>query len=153
MAAGLTLSPALPLRFTHASNTRAQVTGPGDWPALGRFWAMGGTFDWSQLWEGARRKRVALPTYAFQRKPYFIEPGTSAEQSAAAQEWLMRAEDRSKWGWTPFWKPTYADCNIDVSAGGLEEAADEEAGADCLLLCWIGRVRVRSEDPRALNLK
>ena len=91
---------------------------------LGRFWAMGGKFDWSQLWEGARRKRVALPTYAFQRKPYFIEPGTSAEQSAAAQEWLMRTEDPSKWGWTPFWKPTYADCDIDV-AGALA-AADKE---------------------------
>lgn len=85
--------------------------------ALGRLWAMGAKFDWSQLWEGARRKRVALPTYAFQRKKYFIEPGSKADQSAAAQEWLMRIEDPEKWGWTPFWKPTYADCNIDVLNG------------------------------------
>ncbi|MEM9427118.1 MAG: beta-ketoacyl synthase N-terminal-like domain-containing protein [Pseudomonadota bacterium] len=82
--------------------------------ALGRLWAMGGTFDWSQLWEGARRKRVALPTYAFQHKKYFIEPGSKAEQTAAAQDWLMRIEDPEKWGWEPFWKPTYADCNVDV---------------------------------------
>ena len=85
--------------------------------ALGRLWAMGGKFDWAQLWEGARRKRVVLPTYAFQRKKYFIAPGTKAEQSAAAQEWLMRIEDPEKWGWTPFWKPTYADCNVDVLRG------------------------------------
>ncbi len=89
--------------------------------ALGRLWAMGGKFDWSQLWEGARRKRVALPSYAFQHKKYFIEPGTKAEQSAAAQDWLMRIEDRSKWGWKPFWKPTYADCTVDV-VNGLDEA-------------------------------
>lgn len=80
---------------------------------LGRFWAMGGHFDWAQLWEGARRRRVVLPTYAFQHKPYFIEPGTRADQ--AAQEWLMRIEDPSKWGWKPFWKPSYADCTVDVT--------------------------------------
>ena len=79
---------------------------------LGRVWAMGGRFDWSQLWEGARRKRVALPTYPFQRKRYFIEPGTQTDASA---EWLMRIEDPSKWGWKPLWKPTYPDCVIDVS--------------------------------------
>nr|MDJ0639966.1 SDR family NAD(P)-dependent oxidoreductase [Paracoccaceae bacterium] len=92
--------------------------------ALGRFWAMGGTFDWSQLWEGARRKRVALPTYAFQRKQYFIEPGTKSAQSDSARQWLMRIEDRSKWGWKPFWKPTYADCSVDVQRG-LEDTEPE----------------------------
>ena len=85
--------------------------------ALGRLWAMGGRFDWSQLWEGARRKRVSLPTYAFQRKKYFIEPGSETAQAAAAQQWLMRIEDPANWGWEPFWKPTYADCNVDVISG------------------------------------
>jgi acyl transferase domain-containing protein len=31
--------------------------------------------DWEPIWGEARRHRVPLPTYAFQRKPYFIEPG------------------------------------------------------------------------------
>ena len=82
---------------------------------LGRFWAMGGSFDWSQLWEGARRKRVSLPTYPFQRRQYFLEPGTAAPRETA--EWLMRVEDTAKWGWKPFWKPTYADCTVDVISG------------------------------------
>ena len=34
---------------------------------LGRVWAMGGQFDWDQIWGEARRHRVPLPTYPFQR--------------------------------------------------------------------------------------
>ena len=29
--------------------------------ALGRLWALGADFDWSQIWGEARRKRVVLP--------------------------------------------------------------------------------------------
>ena len=51
------------------ARTLSSLRDPGDDVAddiyfvtmLGRFWAMGGTFDWSQLWDGARRLRVALP--------------------------------------------------------------------------------------------
>jgi acyl transferase domain-containing protein len=42
---------------------------------LGRIWALGGEIDWAQIWGEARRVRVPLPTYAFQRTRYFIEPG------------------------------------------------------------------------------
>ncbi|MDJ0630912.1 MAG: SDR family NAD(P)-dependent oxidoreductase [Rhodobacter sp.] len=83
---------------------------------LGRHWAMGGSFDWSQIWEGARRRRVSLPTYPFQQKRYFIEPGT-ARAPDTAEAWPMRIEDSAKWSWTPVWKPTYADCPIDVTEG------------------------------------
>ena len=40
--------------------------------SLGRIWAVGGSFDWDQYWGEATRNRVVLPTYAFQRAPYFI---------------------------------------------------------------------------------
>jgi acyl transferase domain-containing protein/thioesterase domain-containing protein/acyl carrier protein len=90
---------------------------------LGRVWATGGTFDWSQLWEGARRRRVDLPTYPFQRKQYFIAPGT-AQVRDISKDWPMRIEDPEKWGWKPFWKPTYADCLLDVT-GDLRDAPHE----------------------------
>ncbi|AZQ69655.1 acyltransferase domain-containing protein [Silicimonas algicola] len=91
---------------------------------LGRVWAAGGRFDWSQIWAGAARRRVRLPSYPFQRKRYFIEPGNRVE-ATAARDWLMRIEDREQWGWKPVWKPTYADCAIDVSTG-LDEAPAED---------------------------
>ncbi|MFV2051356.1 type I polyketide synthase [Aliiroseovarius sp. YM-037] len=81
---------------------------------LGRIWATGGTFDWDQIWGEARRNRVPLPTYAFQRAPYFIEPGTALTDTAV--EWLMRNDDPDGWGYRPAWVPRYADCDIDVTS-------------------------------------
>ena len=46
---------------------------------IGRLWACGVEADWAQIWGEARRNRVVLPTYAFQRSRYFIEPGTAPQ--------------------------------------------------------------------------
>jgi acyl transferase domain-containing protein len=45
---------------------------------IARLWACGVAVDWDQIWAGARRNRVVLPSYAFQRKPYFIQPAPPA---------------------------------------------------------------------------
>ncbi|SEO57318.1 Acyl transferase domain-containing protein [Salinihabitans flavidus] len=79
--------------------------------ALGQVWACGGAFDWTQVWGEARRNRVVLPTYAFQRAPYFIEPG---QPEAAPEDDLLRREDRSEWGYRPVWRPKLAECDWDV---------------------------------------
>ncbi|WP_137702266.1 type I polyketide synthase [Marimonas lutisalis] len=81
---------------------------------LGRVWAMGGDFDWSQIWGAARRNRVVLPGHAFQRKPYFIEPG-EARGAEAVPTHLMRTDVLEDWGYVPAWKPVAADCDVDVS--------------------------------------
>ncbi|MEE9429086.1 MAG: SDR family NAD(P)-dependent oxidoreductase [Paracoccaceae bacterium] len=89
---------------------------------LGRIWAVGGTFDWDQYWGEARRNRVPLPTYAFQRTPYFIEPGKAVPKSGT--DWLMRNDDLESWGYRAAWTPTYAACDIDVT-GDLKDAPRE----------------------------
>ncbi|WP_071675040.1 type I polyketide synthase [Nioella nitratireducens] len=89
---------------------------------LGRIWAVGGSFDWGQYWGEATRNRVVLPTYAFQRVPYFID--RADPQAEASTDWLMREEDREKWAWKPVWRPTYAPCEVDV-AGDLSDAEQE----------------------------
>jgi acyl transferase domain-containing protein len=43
--------------------------------ALGRLWIAGADVDWRALHAGARRLRVPLPTYPFERRRYWIEPG------------------------------------------------------------------------------
>ncbi|WP_287885624.1 MULTISPECIES: type I polyketide synthase [Paracoccus] len=70
--------------------------------ALARFWACGGLVDWDQVWGGARRRRLSLPGYAFQRKRYFIERATHAATEAAKE--LARIEEPADWGWRPAWK-------------------------------------------------
>lgn len=70
--------------------------------ALARVWACGGVIDWDQIWGGARRLRLSLPGYRFQRKRYFIERSTTAATEAEAE--LARIEDTADWGWRPAWK-------------------------------------------------
>jgi acyl transferase domain-containing protein/thioesterase domain-containing protein/acyl carrier protein len=79
---------------------------------LGRIWALGGDFDWGQVWGDARRNRVPLPTYAFQRSRYFIEPGRAQDNKVSS--FLTRIEGVENWGWTPVWRPKYAAAPIDV---------------------------------------
>jgi len=53
--------------------------------ALGRLWLAGGTLDSAALFAGERRRRVALPTYPFQRHRHWIEPAWEhAEPPAVA---------------------------------------------------------------------
>jgi amino acid adenylation domain-containing protein len=51
--------------------------------ALGSLWLGGCNVDFATFHEGERRCRVPLPSYAFQRKRYWIEPGVAAASSAA----------------------------------------------------------------------
>ncbi|WP_136442059.1 type I polyketide synthase [Pacificoceanicola onchidii] len=80
---------------------------------LGRLWALGVQIDWEQVWGGARRKRVVLPTYAFQRAPYFIQPGKAATETAP--QFLMRNDDLGEWGWKPVWRPRAAQVEVDLA--------------------------------------
>ncbi len=81
---------------------------------LGRLWATGVPVDWEPIWGEARRRRVPLPTYAFQRKPYFIEPG-EARHAAPEPVQLLRSDDVGQWGYQPRWRPRQADVDIDVT--------------------------------------
>ncbi len=80
---------------------------------IGRLWACGYTADWSQIWGEARRNRVVLPTYQFQRAKYFIEPSKIAAAKAAPV--LTRRDDIKDWGYVPAWRPRFADTGLDVT--------------------------------------
>ena len=92
---------------------------------LGRIWALGGDFDWGQIWGDARRNRVPLPTYAFQRSRYFIDPGKP--QSDTVSSFLTRIDGVEDWAWLPAWRPKYAAAPVDVQSG-LDQAD---------LQCWL----------------
>ncbi|HKH48850.1 MAG TPA: amino acid adenylation domain-containing protein, partial [Thermoanaerobaculia bacterium] len=51
---------------------------------LGRLWLAGVRVDWTGFRGGERRRRVALPTYPFERKRYWIEDPVAAEPARAA---------------------------------------------------------------------
>lgn len=81
---------------------------------LGRLWANGVPVDWEPLWGESRRVRVPLPTYAFQRKPYFIQPGVATAPVHESRP--ARVDDVTRWGYQPRWRARTADCDIDVAS-------------------------------------
>ncbi|WP_446728335.1 type I polyketide synthase [Phaeobacter sp. QD34_3] len=81
---------------------------------IGRLWACGYEADWDQIWGEAKRHRLSLPTYAFQRSRYFIEPGNAARLEETALP--ARRDDIADWGYRPIWRPRLADCALDVQS-------------------------------------
>ncbi|AZL60489.1 SDR family NAD(P)-dependent oxidoreductase [Tabrizicola piscis] len=82
---------------------------------LGRLWACGAAPDWSQIWGEARRRRVPLPTYPFQRSRYFIEPGKPAVE-AETDTFPARRDAVADFGYRMGWRTAPADCPVDVEA-------------------------------------
>ncbi len=69
---------------------------------LGRLWGAGVAVDLARLWQGEKRRRVSLPTYAFQRQRYWIDPGApvAIEEGSSGPEKLERFDD---WFRRPVW--------------------------------------------------
>jgi acyl transferase domain-containing protein/thioesterase domain-containing protein len=89
---------------------------------IGRLWACGVQADWTQIWGDALRHRVVLPTYQFQRSPYFIAPGAQIAAKAAPE--IQRSDDMADWGAVPSWRAQYADVDADPAAA-LATAAQQ----------------------------
>ncbi len=81
---------------------------------LGRFWALGASFDWGQIWGDARRNRVPLPGYPFQRSEYFIAP--AAPSAAPVTTLPARLDDITCWGTRLAWVPRSPDIEADIQA-------------------------------------
>ena len=54
--------------------------------ALGEMWTHGMPVDWARVLGGARARRVALPTYAFQRQRFWLDPQIDGRRGASAVE-------------------------------------------------------------------
>jgi amino acid adenylation domain-containing protein len=71
--------PSLPARVIAAmpDSGKTHEEYPSVLLALGALWQNGCSVDWRAFHEGETRQRRALPTYPFQRKRYWIEPGNT----------------------------------------------------------------------------
>lgn len=82
--------------------------------AVGRLWAVGVTPDWAAFHSG-RRRRVALPTYPFERQRHWIPAGNPLAPAAAASVTTTtrpvgstaRDPDVANWFYTPSWQTSH----------------------------------------------
>ena len=66
--------------------------------ALGKAWAAGAVVDWAQFHGRARRNRVSLPAYPFERTRHWFEPPAAR---AGTTDVALPSEE---WMWRPSWR-------------------------------------------------
>lgn len=81
---------------------------------IARLWACGVAVDWAQIWGDAPRRRVPLPSYAFQRDAYFIE--AAAPSATLEAEMPLRSDDITQWGWETLWQPQAVGIEVEELA-------------------------------------
>ena len=98
LAQGRTIATTL----RHPQETTSDLSGVLQ--TLGRLWLAGLAVDWAGFYAGERRRRLPLPTYAFERQRYWIDAAPSAAQRAATPaRRLVKNPDVSSWFYVPAW--------------------------------------------------
>lgn len=88
--------------------------------ALGRLWTLGVAVDWAAFYAGETRRRVSLPTYAFERKRYWIDRRELAIESEGKVEApepprpvLERLPSVADWGAERTWAAAPPDPDVE----------------------------------------
>ena len=105
-SAGGTAAPNIIPSFRHKADRATDTT--FFLSSLGRLWASGVEIELEEIFEPEARRRVRLPTYAWDHQSYFIErvEATGAQQESNLPEYV---EDVADWGFAPTWQPASVD--------------------------------------------
>lgn len=76
--------------------------------AVGRAFAIGLDVDLGALVEQSSAQRIALPSYPFQHKRYFIEPSKDLD-NRGRRPVLTKQTDLDTWGYRPAWTRSWPD--------------------------------------------
>ena len=76
---------------------------------VGRAWTRGVAIDWRSLHATGERRRVSLPTYPFEHRRHWVEPGAGAAAPPAGpvearSAGPAREEDSARWFFRPEWE-------------------------------------------------
>jgi acyl transferase domain-containing protein/acyl carrier protein len=89
---------------------------------VGRLWLAHVEIDWSAFYKDERRHRIPLPTYAFQRQRYWIEPSQEAPAIGPAGMLPEKKSDLGEWFYTPSWRRAQLPEKGDVPGSGGSNA-------------------------------
>jgi amino acid adenylation domain-containing protein len=84
----------------HQSDVRFLMT------KIGQLWATGCNIDWTKFHAEKKRRRLSLPTYTFDSRPYVIQgnPLKMAARMLSEKTKLQKKSDKSEWFYVPAWK-------------------------------------------------
>jgi acyl transferase domain-containing protein/acyl carrier protein len=70
--------------------------------SIGKLWSNGVRVEWKKMVKGEKRRRVELPTYAFERKRYW-----AGGEAKKGRQWnFERLADSERWLYVPTWRRT-----------------------------------------------
>jgi acyl transferase domain-containing protein len=124
--------------------------------SVGRLWMSGVKIGWTSYFASEERRRVSLPTYPFERRRYWIEPGQQTAGAIPAAHGLRKKENLTEWFYIPAWKSSAAPARFEFLTVNAEHSsyvllADEcglaerlaaklkNAGADVTMVCPAAR--------------
>ena len=118
---------------------------------LGRLWLCGAKVDFEAFYEGEQRRRVELPTYAWDHQRYWVEPGKT--QAAPTTRSLRKKLDVADWFYQPSWHR-----QLLPSEAPKEERDASEEGAWLVFLDDTGFgaglvTRLREQGKRVVTVK
>jgi acyl transferase domain-containing protein len=96
--------------------------------ALGRLWLAGVRVDWDGFHAEESRSRVALPTYPFERRSYWIE--ATEETAFGASGKIKKRADLGDWFHLPAWRPSVTPAARENGTDGSEADASWVLFAD-----------------------
>jgi acyl transferase domain-containing protein/acyl carrier protein len=72
---------------------------------LGKLWLEGCNVDWRAFYADEQRYRVPLPTYPFERRPYWVKPEAEGDVKRV-QTGKRKSSNLADWFYVPSWKRT-----------------------------------------------
>ncbi len=92
--------PSLRHHYEHESDAALMLQG------IGKIWAKGGSINWERFHQAGLKRRIALPTYPFERQDYWFqaEPQTSRRQQSHHRDSDTAGID--SWFYTATWERT-----------------------------------------------
>jgi acyl transferase domain-containing protein/acyl carrier protein len=87
------------------------------WQGIGRLWLQGVEIQWENAPASGPRRKIALPTYAFEREEHWLEPVSVADAGAPVRGPVRKNPDPAQWLYAPSWK------RVLPRSGGVPEGA------------------------------
>ena len=99
-AADLVVVQSVRYHYENESDSNVMLRG------LGTLWASGRAINWDNYHAGVRRRRIALPTYPFERQRYWLETESTTSHNQAPADFISEASRLDDWFYVPTWERT-----------------------------------------------